>query len=69
MCCDVAKLLIIGGSGLVGGRLLDLLAGSTDHEIMCLLRRPVNERKGIGQQVATQLVVHHGIAGVMELDL
>ena len=52
MCCGVAKLLIIGGSGLVGGRLLDLLAGSTKHEITCLLRRPVVERKGIMQQVA-----------------
>jgi uncharacterized protein YbjT (DUF2867 family) len=47
------KVLIIGGSGLVGGRLLDLLAGSTEHEIKCLLRHPVNERKGIKQRVAT----------------
>ena len=46
------KILIIGGSGLVGGRLLDLLAGSGQHDIKCLLRRPVNERKGIGQKVA-----------------
>ena len=50
--CNVAKVLVIGGSGMVGGRLLNLLAGSSGHQVKCLLRRPVDERKSIAQRVA-----------------
>ena len=46
------KIAVIGGSGLVGGHLLDLLCQSSAHEVHAILRRTVAERSKLTQHIA-----------------
>ncbi len=46
------KILIVGGSGLVGGHLLDLLGQSCAHDVHAFLRRAVAERPKLTQHIA-----------------
>ncbi len=45
------NIVIIGGSGLVGGHLLDLLSQSGAHDVHAVLRRSVAQRGGLTQHV------------------
>jgi uncharacterized protein YbjT (DUF2867 family) len=46
------KIAIVGGSGLVGSHLLDLLGQSATHEVHAILRRTVADRPKLTQHVA-----------------
>ncbi len=48
----MSEIIVAGGSGLVGGQLLDRLGGSADDSVHALLRRPVAQRRGVTQHVA-----------------
>jgi uncharacterized protein YbjT (DUF2867 family) len=48
----MSGILVIGGSGLVGGLLLDRLAQAGRRDVRALLRRPVAARDGLEQIVA-----------------
>ncbi len=48
----MSEIVVAGGSGLVGGHVLDRLAGRAGHSSHALLRRPVTARTGVNQQFA-----------------
>jgi len=48
----VSGIVVIGGSGLVGGLVLDRLAASGRRDVQAVLRRPVPVRDGLEQVIA-----------------
>lgn len=46
------KIVLIGGSGLVGSHLLDMLSQSCAHDVHAILRRAVADRVGVTQHIA-----------------
>jgi uncharacterized protein YbjT (DUF2867 family) len=48
----MSDIVIAGGSGLVGGHLLDVLSGRAGQTVHALLRRPIADRPGVTQHSA-----------------